>query len=93
MQFNSINFMIFFPIVVGVYFLIPRKLRGLCLLFASYYFYMSWNVRYAILMGGSTIITYACGLLLSFSSKESTKCGIRKKNANCKCKLDTPVKR
>lgn len=79
MQFNSISFMIFFPIVIGVYFLIPKKLRGLCLLIASYYFYMCWNAKYAILIGGSTIITYACGLLLSFFSKESTKNAVRKK--------------
>lgn len=58
MQFNSINFMIFFPIVIAVYFIIPRKLRSIWLLLASYYFYMSWNAKYALLIGFSTIVTY-----------------------------------
>lgn len=65
MLFNSIDFMIFFPVVVGVYFLIPRKARYLWLLFASYYFYMSWNPEYALLIACSTVVTYASGRLLA----------------------------
>lgn len=34
------------------------------LLVTSYYFYMSWNPRYVILMAVSTIITWSSGLLL-----------------------------
>ena len=62
MQFNSYDFMIFFPIVLMVYFVIPTKVRGIWLLVASYYFYMSWNPKYALLIGFSTIITYICGI-------------------------------
>ena len=65
MQFNSVNFMIFFPIVLVIYFFIPRKSRDIWLLISSYYFYMSWNIKYALLIGASTIITYISGLLLS----------------------------
>ena len=57
--------MIFFPVVVGIFFVIPRKLRTLWLLIASYYFYMSWNAVYALLIGLSTVVTYASGLLFS----------------------------
>lgn len=64
MQFNSVDFMIFFPAVVAVYFVIPRKLREYWLLIASYYFYMGWNAKYALLIGSSTAITYVSGLLL-----------------------------
>ena len=64
MLFNSLDFMIFFPIVVLVYFIIPRKIRYIWLLVASYYFYMCWNAEYALLMGISTLITYLSGLLL-----------------------------
>lgn len=64
MSFNSIDFLIFFPIVVLVYFLIPKKLKQLWLLCASYYFYMSWNAKYAILILTSTAITYASGIML-----------------------------
>jgi len=64
MLFNSLDFMIFFPIVVLVYFIIPKKLRYIWLLVASYYFYMCWNAEYALLIGISTIITYLSGLFL-----------------------------
>ena len=65
MQFNSVDFMIFFPVVIAVYFIIPKKVRMLWLLVVSYYFYMSWNAIYALLIGGSTVITYVSGLLFS----------------------------
>lgn len=64
MLFNSIEFLLFFPIVVGIYFVIPQKLKQLWLLLASYYFYMCWNAKYAILILLSTAITYASGLLM-----------------------------
>ena len=64
MLFNSVSFLIFFPIVTLVYFLIPKKYSYLWLLAASYYFYMCWNPKYALLMLTSTAITYASGLLI-----------------------------
>lgn len=64
MLFNSIDFLIFFPIVTVIFFIIPTKLRNIWLLIASYYFYMSWNPRYAILIAISTIITFSSGLLM-----------------------------
>ena len=64
MLFNSVGFLVFFPIVLLVYFVIPKKVKQLWLLAASYYFYMCWNAKYAILIFTSTAITYASGLLL-----------------------------
>lgn len=65
MNFNSVQFLIFFPIVVALYYLIPRKLKCVWLLVASYYFYMCWNIKYALLIAVSTLITYGAGLLLN----------------------------
>lgn len=65
MLFNSINFLIFFPIVTGIFLIIPKNLRCIWLLAASYYFYMSWNPKYALLIAASTIITFISGLLIS----------------------------
>ena len=73
MLFNSLDFMIFFPIVVLVYFIIPKKIRYIWLLVASYYFYMCWNAEYALLIGTSTLITYLSGLLLDKASKTGVK--------------------
>ena len=64
MLFNSLSFLLFFPLVCFAYFLIPARVRYLWLLGASYYFYMCWNARYALLMALSTLITYASGLLI-----------------------------
>ena len=62
MQFHSIDFMLFFPVVVMIFFIIPSKLRSVWLLIASYYFYMSWNPQYAVLIALSTVLTYICGI-------------------------------
>lgn len=64
MLFNSLEFLIFFPLVVAIYFIIPKKTRYIWLLVTSYYFYMGWNAKYALLIATSTIITYLSGILL-----------------------------
>lgn len=64
MIFNSIEFIIFFPIVILAYYTLPEKFKLTWLLICSYYFYMCWNARYAILIFFSTIITYVSGLML-----------------------------
>jgi len=64
MLFNSAQFLLFFPIVVILYFVLPQKIRIYWLLVASYYFYMCWNVKYVVLILISTIVTYLSGLLL-----------------------------
>ena len=46
MLFNSIDFLIFFPAVLLVYFIVPHRIRPTWLLLSSYYFYMSWNPEY-----------------------------------------------
>lgn len=71
MLFNSFNFLIFFPIVCIIFFLLKGNTnRNAFLLVASYYFYMNWNPIYAILILGSTIITYFCGLLLEHTKNK-----------------------
>lgn len=72
MLFNSFHFLIFFPIVTLIYFLIPYRIRWMWLLITSYYFYMCWNPKYAILIATSTLITYLSGILIS-NSKDKKK--------------------
>ena len=64
MLFNSLEFLIFLPIVTLVYFIIPGKAKQLWLLIASYYFYMCWNAKYALLILTSTVVTWLSGLLM-----------------------------
>ena len=64
MLFNSTIFLLFFPIVLIIYFAIPDKAKNIFLLIASYYFYMSWNPKYAILILTVTVVTYVSGLMI-----------------------------
>ena len=75
MLFNSLEFLVFLPIVLVVYFIIPVKIRYLWLLAASYYFYMCWNAKYILLILTSTIITYLSGLVLEAIKKSSLSDG------------------
>jgi len=62
MFFNSLHFLIFFPLVVILYFSLPHKYRWPLLLGASYYFYMCWKAEYLLLILLSTVIDYYSGL-------------------------------
>lgn len=64
MLFNSSQYLVFFPVVVLLYFAIPYKFRNMWLLLASYFFYMQWNAKYALLLFVSTFITYLSGLFI-----------------------------
>ena len=64
MIFNSLQFLIFFPLVTLLYFAFPQRVRWVWLLVASYYFYMCWNPRYAVLIAASTAITFLSGILI-----------------------------
>ena len=64
MLFHSLEFFIYFPVVVLVYFFIPKRCKCLWLLAASYYFYMSWNIGHTFLIAFSTFVTWVSGLLL-----------------------------
>lgn len=71
MLFNSLHFLVFFPIVVLLYLVIPKKVKYIWLLVASYYFYMSWSAKYAILIAFSTFITYLSGILIDNIRRKS----------------------
>lgn len=71
MSFNSIAFAIFLPIVFLLYWSIPKNKQWILLLISSYYFYMSWNVKYVFLILLTTVVSYACGILLGWT--ESVK--------------------
>lgn len=64
MLFNSAGFLLFFPIVTLIYFLIPHKYRYVWIFATSYYFYMCWNPVYAFLLLGVTVFTYFCSIFI-----------------------------
>ena len=64
MFFNSFSFAVFLPIVFGIYWSLPYKYRWGCLLLASYYFYMSWNAKYIVLVFFTTLVSYISAICL-----------------------------
>ncbi|NSW92376.1 MAG: MBOAT family protein [Firmicutes bacterium] len=62
MLFNSLEFLIFYPIITILYFILPQRARWILLLAGSYYFYMAWRPEYIILILISTSVAYFTGL-------------------------------
>src|SRR5262245_12084992 len=64
MLFNSVEFLVFHVIVVAIYFALPPPRRWMPLLVASYWFYMSWEPEYAILLLFSTVVSFVSAIAL-----------------------------
>ncbi len=64
MLFNSLEFILFLPIVFALFWLCPNRWRWIPALAASYYFYMYWNPKLVFLILFTTLVSYACGIIL-----------------------------
>ena len=64
MLFNSLDFLLFFPIVCLLFFGLPQKFRWLMLLVASCYFYMYFIPIYILILAGTIVIDYFAGILI-----------------------------
>ncbi len=73
MLFNSIEFLVFFPTVIAVYFAMPQRFRWILLLIASYFFYMSWNPSYIVLIMVSTVVDYSCAIGIENQKNKKVK--------------------
>ena len=73
MIFNSIQYGIFLPIVFIIYWSISHKYRWIFLLITSYYFYMSWNVKYVVLILFITGISFAGGIIIDHLKQQNKK--------------------
>ena len=74
MLFSSIPFLYYFlPIVIGVYFLVPRVLKNAVLLISSLVFYAWGEPRYVFLMIATIALFYGCGLAIGKAQKPKWK--------------------
>lgn len=73
MLFNSLEFLVFFPIVVALYFALPHRFRWIMLLIASYYFYMCWNYKLVLLIATTTTVNYLAGLGIGSNTNKNSK--------------------
>ena len=66
MLFNSIEFIIFLPIVFTLYWFVFRqlKLQNLLIVIASYIFYGWWNREFLVLIATTTLLSYVSGILI-----------------------------
>ena len=67
MIFNSLNFLIIYPLLFLLYYLIPAqrlKWRNGYLLAVSYLLYVNWNPVCALILFGVTFVTYLFARLL-----------------------------
>jgi len=73
MLFNSIDFVVFFPIVFLIYWFLTNKnlkIQNFLIIVASYVFYGWWDWRFLSLIVFSTLVDYTVGLLLSNEKKK-----------------------
>jgi len=73
MVFNSVGFLIYYPIVLLLYFVLPKRLSWVMLLLASYYFYISWNVELIYLIVFTTLISWISAMLIERTNKKGVK--------------------
>ena len=66
MIFNSIEFLIFLPVVFAIYWLLRSKLKwqNAFVVIASYFFYGWWDWRFLILIAFTSVCSYASGLMI-----------------------------
>jgi len=64
MLFNSLEFAIFFPLVVALYFGLSQRWRTPMLLVASCVFYMAFIPAYILILAVTILIDYAAGIYL-----------------------------
>ena len=73
MTFNSGEFLIFFPLTLLLYFLLPKKLSRISLLIMSCIFYLAWDIKLIGLILFTTAVSYFCALLIEKSKKRSVQ--------------------
>src|SRR3954468_7712712 len=73
MLFNSFHFLVFFPVVTGLYFLLPHRARWALLLAASCYFYMVFRPVYILILAFTIGVDYFAGILIERSEGRRRK--------------------
>ena len=73
MLFNSIQFLIFFPLVTLIYFLLPHKYRWIHLLLSSCIFYIAFIPVYILILIFTIIIDYIAGIMIETRQDKKRK--------------------
>ena len=73
MTFNSWEFLLFYPIVAILYFILPKRMKWPMLLIASYYFYMCYQAELVFLIFGTTLISWISSMIIEKSERRGVR--------------------
>ena len=73
MVFNSIEYLIFLPLVVMLYYLIPHHYRWILLLTASCIFYMWFVPKYILILLVTIVIDFSAGIFMERNADRPKK--------------------
>lgn len=73
MTFNSWEFLLFYPIVALLYFVLPKKTKWIMLLIASYFFYMCYQPELVFLIAGTTLVSWVSAMVIEGSDRRGVK--------------------
>ncbi len=73
MLFNSLQFLIFFPIVTALFFALPDRRRWALLLAASCYFYMVFRPVYILILIFTITVDYFAGRMIESAAQPRRK--------------------
>src|SRR4051794_29960254 len=76
MLFNSFAFLIFFPFVATIYFVLPQPSRWCWLLITSCFFYMYFIPIYILILGFTIVMDYLAGLYIESAAGPRKKWGL-----------------
>src|SRR5829696_3441233 len=70
MNITSIHFVLFTALVLGVYYLLPRRPQNYWLLFVSYVFIATWDWEFAIVLVAVTGLNFLIALRLRVNEQD-----------------------
>lgn len=73
MLFNSLDFLLFFAVVLLLYYLVPKKIQWLFVLAASLVFYASHGFELLLLLLGFTAVNYIGSVLIDTGKSKRAK--------------------
>lgn len=75
MQFHSLTFLLFLPIVFCLYWFVFKSLKwqNLLVVVASYVFYGWWSTTFLLLIAFTTLCSYFCGILVDRDRRNGGK--------------------
>ncbi|HET9543872.1 MAG TPA: MBOAT family protein [Acidimicrobiales bacterium] len=73
MVFNSLQYLVFFPLVFAVYWQLKRRGQNVLLLLASWFFYAMWDWRFLGLMLLTTGVDFGVGRYLAMTEDEKKR--------------------